>query len=81
MDSLTQAALGAALGEAMLGKKIGGKAALIGAAIGTIPDLDVLLNPFFSHILLEVMVSEKKIKDFECEDLQIAPERRVDLRI
>jgi hypothetical protein len=44
-------------------------------------NLQELLNPFFSHILLEVMVSEKKIKDFECEDLQIAPERRVDLRI
>lgn len=50
MDSLTQAALGAAVGEAMLGKKIGGKAAIIGAAIGTIPDLDVLLSPFFTSL-------------------------------
>jgi hypothetical protein len=44
-------------------------------------DLQELLNPFFNLILLEVMVSEKKIKDFESEDLQTAPDRRVDLRI
>lgn len=50
MDSLTQAALGAAVGEAMLGKKIGGKAAVIGAIIGTIPDLDVLITPFFTPL-------------------------------
>lgn len=46
MDSLTQATLGAAVGEAVLGKKTGNKAAVIGAIIGTIPDLDVLLVPF-----------------------------------
>ena len=45
------------------------------------PDLQELLNPFFNHILLEVMVSEKKIKDFEHEDLQIDPDGRVDLRV
>lgn len=44
-------------------------------------ELQALLNPFFNLILLDVKVSEKKIKDFEREDLQIAPERRVDLRI
>lgn len=49
MDSLTQAALGAAVGEAVLGKKIGRKAAILGAIGGTIPDLDVLLIPFFSE--------------------------------
>ncbi|MFT4759150.1 MAG: inner membrane protein [Paraglaciecola sp.] len=48
MDSLTQAALGAAVGEAILGKNIGNKAAIIGAVLATIPDLDVLLTPFFS---------------------------------
>ncbi len=48
MDSLTQAALGAAIGEALLGKKIGNKGAILGAVIGTIPDLDVFLTPFFS---------------------------------
>ena len=50
MDSLTQAALGAAIGEAVLGKKIGRKAAILGAIGGTIPDLDVLLTPFFTEL-------------------------------
>ena len=44
MDSLTQAALGAAIGEAVLGKKIGRKAAILGAIGGTIPDLDVFIG-------------------------------------
>jgi len=42
LDSLTQIILGAAVGEAVLGKKIGNKAMLYGAIAGTIPDLDVL---------------------------------------
>lgn len=41
MDSLTQIILGAAVGEAVLGKKIGNKAMLYGAIAGTIPDLDI----------------------------------------
>ena len=49
MDSITQAALGAAIGEAFLGKQIGGKGAVIGAVIGTVPDLDVFLTPLFSE--------------------------------
>jgi inner membrane protein len=44
MDSLTQMVLGAACGEAVLGKKIGNKALVLGAIGGTIPDLDVLAN-------------------------------------
>ena len=44
MDSLTQIVLGAACGEAILGKKIGNKALLFGAIGGTIPDLDVLVG-------------------------------------
>lgn len=50
MDSITQAALGAAIGEATLGRKIGNKGAIIGAIIATIPDLDVMLSPFFSTL-------------------------------
>ncbi len=46
MDSLTQIVLGAAVGEAVLGKKVGNKAILYGAIAGTIPDLDVLA-PYF----------------------------------
>lgn len=44
MDSLTQVALGAAVGEAVLGRKVGRKAALWGAVCGTLPDLDVLVR-------------------------------------
>lgn len=44
MDSLTQITLGAATGEAVLGKKIGNRALLWGALAGTLPDLDVLSN-------------------------------------
>ena len=42
MDSLTQIVLGAAVGEAALGRKVGNKALLWGAIAGTIPDLDVV---------------------------------------
>ena len=44
MDSITQIVLGAACGEAALGKKIGNKALLFGAIGGTIPDLDVFIG-------------------------------------
>lgn len=43
MDSLTQLALGASVGEAILGKRIGRKAMLWGGICGTIPDLDVFI--------------------------------------
>lgn len=47
MDSITQAALGAAIGEATLGKNIGNKGAVLGAIVATIPDLDVALYLFY----------------------------------
>lgn len=50
MDSLTQIALGAAVGEAVLGKKVGNRAMLWGAIGGTIPDLDVISNLFTDEI-------------------------------
>ncbi|GGG51235.1 metal-dependent hydrolase [Bizionia arctica] len=46
MDSLTQIVLGAAVGEAVLGRKIGNKAMLYGAIAGTIPDLDIFSSYF-----------------------------------
>ncbi len=49
MDSITQATLGAAVGQAVLGEKMGNKAILIGAVAGTIPDLDVLSRLFLDH--------------------------------
>jgi len=48
VDSLTQAALGAAIGQATLGRRIGKKAAVAGALVATIPDLDVLLRVFYN---------------------------------
>jgi len=50
LDSLTQIVLGAAVGEAVLGKKIGNKALFYGAIAGTIPDLDVILATFTDPI-------------------------------
>lgn len=50
MDSITQGVLGAAIGEAILGKKNGNKGALVGAIVATIPDLDVLLFLFYDKL-------------------------------
>jgi inner membrane protein len=50
MDSLTQIVLGAAVGEAVLGKKVGNRAMLYGAIAGTIPDLDVLSSNFVDTV-------------------------------
>ena len=43
MDSVTQIALGAAVGEAIMGRKVGSRAALWGGICGTLPDLDVFI--------------------------------------
>lgn len=43
MDSLTHIVLGAAVGTAVLGRKAGLRAAVIGAACNTLPDLDVFI--------------------------------------
>ncbi len=50
MDSLSQIVLGAAVGEKLLGKKLGNKALLYGAIVGTIPDLDVYIGKLFDPI-------------------------------
>lgn len=50
MDSLTQIVLGAAVGEAVLGRKVGNKALLWGAIAGTIPDLDVITRFFVDDV-------------------------------
>jgi inner membrane protein len=50
MDSLTQIVLGAAVGEAVLGKKVGNKAIFFGAIAGTIPDLDILVRYFTDNV-------------------------------
>lgn len=50
MDSLSQIVLGAAVGEAAAGKKLGNRAMVWGAFAGTLPDLDVMVNPFISEV-------------------------------
>lgn len=50
MDSFTQIVLGAAVGEAVLGKKVGNKAMLYGAIAGTIPDLDTFAGLFVDTV-------------------------------
>ena len=50
MDSLTQIVLGAAVGEVLLGRKVGNKAMLWGAVAGTIPDLDVYQSLIFDSL-------------------------------
>lgn len=50
MDSLTQLTFGAAVGEAVLGKKVGNKALLWGAFAGTLPDLDVVFSLFMDPV-------------------------------
>jgi len=50
MDSLTHIVMGAVIGEATLGRKIGNKALLWGAAISTLPDFDVFISPFLKPV-------------------------------
>ncbi|MAN58846.1 MAG: metal-dependent hydrolase, partial [Flavobacteriaceae bacterium] len=50
MDSLTQIVLGAAVGEAVLGRTVGNRAMLYGAIAGTIPDLDVISGFFVDTV-------------------------------
>ncbi|MBC3759685.1 metal-dependent hydrolase [Hyunsoonleella sp. SJ7] len=56
MDSLTQIVLGAACGEAVLGKKIGNRALLFGAIGGTIPDLDVYVGSWIYGNEIDAML-------------------------
>jgi len=44
MDSITQAALGAGIAGAILGRQHGRKAIIAGALLGTLPDLDILID-------------------------------------
>jgi len=49
VDSITQAVLGAAVSEVLLGKKLGWRAAAWGAFLGTLPDLDVFAMPWLDE--------------------------------
>ena len=50
MDSVTQLVLGSTVGHAIGSKALGRKAILWGAAIGTLPDLDVIFSPLLNDI-------------------------------
>jgi len=45
VDSITHLVLGAAVGELLLGRRLGNRALAWGALLGTLPDLDVLFMP------------------------------------
>lgn len=53
MDSVTQAVLGAGIGGAMMGHRYGRKAIVAGAALATLPDLDVLID--YGHPLAQMI--------------------------
>ncbi len=56
MDSFTQIVLGAAVSNAVLGKKMGNRSLLYGAVIGTIPDLDIIAGKFLSDPLSAIEI-------------------------
>ena len=72
MDSLTQLALGAAVGEAAMGRKVGHRAILWGAIAGTLPDLDVfvplgdVVRDFTYHRSASHSVTIPKSRPAEC---------------
>ncbi len=85
MDSVTQIALGAAVGEAVLGRKVGARAALVGAVCGTLPDMDVFISysdavasvtyhRSFSHSLIVLALISPLIAKAACTLLRQPPE-------
>ena len=52
MDSVTQAVLGAVVADLSLGRQLDRRAIIWGLALGTLPDLDVLIAPWLSMTAL-----------------------------
>jgi inner membrane protein len=50
MDSVSQLVVGAVAGEVVLGNKVGNRAILWGAVVGTLPDLDVVFYPLMDEV-------------------------------
>ena len=50
MDSVTHLVLGAMQGEVVLGRKLGMRAMLWGAAAGSLPDPDIVMAPFQDEV-------------------------------
>jgi inner membrane protein len=49
VDSITHAVMGAAIGEAMLGRRLGNRALAWGALFGSLPDVDVVVCPLLGN--------------------------------
>jgi inner membrane protein len=49
MDAITHAAAGAAVGEMILGKRLGNRALAWGALFGVLPDFDMIVRPLLDH--------------------------------
>lgn len=50
MDAVTQVALGAAVGEVTLGRRLGVRAAAWGGLVAALPDVDMVLTPLLSDL-------------------------------
>ncbi len=50
MDSITQACVGAVVGEIALGKELGWRAPLWGAIVGSMPDMDIVAFPWLDDL-------------------------------
>ena len=59
MDTITQAALGAAVGQTMYAHKLGRKANWYGALAGLLPDLDVLARPMADEWQVQTLADAK----------------------
>lgn len=55
MDSVTHIVTGAAIGELLLGRKVGNKALFWGALAGSLPDIDAAFTPFFNSVVDELV--------------------------
>jgi hypothetical protein len=44
-------------------------------------EISVHLDPLFDYLILKTVVSEKKIRDFHSEDLDLGSDKQIDLRI
>lgn len=71
MDSVTQIALGAAVGEAVLGRRLGNKAMLLGGLFGTLPDMDVIVSPLQTPI--EFLVHHRELSHSILATLLLSP--------
>jgi len=55
MDSIIHIVVGAAVGEAFYGKRLGWKAHILGAFIATFPDFDILVNFFTDNEVIKLL--------------------------